>query len=85
MLMFFELIMVYDNKVVSIKVFKRVEIYYSDIVSISEINKDGMGAGGIAPVWEIKSIEEKAIYFVRSKRRKKIIELIKQKSDSNFI
>ena len=71
-----EIITVSEDKITSQKLWKRTQIYYSEIQSIETTDKRGIGAGGIEPVWKIMS-SDKTIYLIRTKRREKIIELIK--------
>ena len=61
-------------KVVSKRIYKRVQIPYSEIDAITEMHKHGMGGGGGEDVWEIHSRTGKSIYLIRSPRRKKLLE-----------
>ena len=79
-LLFFDIISVYDNRVVSRKIFKRSEIFYNKIKSIQEMDKLGLGGGGVEAVWEITDLTGNTIYIIRSKKRKNVIDFIKERS-----
>ena len=67
-----EVIFFYEDRLISIKLFRRVEIFYSEISTINKTHKRGMGGGGIEPVWEIKTHYEKAVYLIRTKKERKL-------------
>ena len=77
LLLTFEIIFFSDDRIVSIKLFRRIEIFYSEISNINAIDKRGIGAGGIESVWQIQTYCPKTIYVIKSRKREKIIEEIK--------
>ena len=77
----FEIIELFSDRIISRKLFKKVVLLYSEITEIREIDKRGIGVGGISAVWEIKTCGKPSVCIVRTKKRKEIIELIKQKSN----
>ena len=74
----FEVIHFYQDRLISIKLFRHVEIIYSEISTINRTNKIGIGGAGIEPVWEIKTHCEQTVYLIRTKKREKIIKEIGQ-------
>ena len=73
----FELIYVYENKIVSVKIFKRTEIFYNEIVSIRNTDKNwGIGTW---PSYEFSDSSKNKIEILSSKKRDKIVEEIKSK------
>ena len=82
----FELILIKEDKIVSIKINKHTEIFYNEIVSIRSVdNKHGIGIGGVSPVWEITSSTKKTIWFIQEKSRKKIINEIQQRTNIDIL
>ncbi|MBQ8689017.1 MAG: hypothetical protein IJ515_01475 [Clostridia bacterium] len=77
----FEIIELYDDKIISRKLCKKVDLLYNEITAIREIDKLGMGVGGTTAVWEIEACGKPSVCIARTKKRKEIIELIKQKSN----
>lgn len=72
-----ELIIVYDDKIVSIKIYKRTVIFYANIVRIVEKSKDSLdGTGSLIDVWEIIDNNNQSICLMKTKGRDTIIELI---------
>lgn len=73
----FEVIYVYENKIVSVKIFKRTEIFYNEIVSVRNAHKNfGIGSN---PSYEISDSSKNKIEILSSKKRDKIVEEIKSK------
>ena len=72
----FELIFFNRDRIVSIKAFRRIQIFYTEISNINATKKE-MGTEIIEDVWEIQTDSEKTIYLIRSKKRDKIMEEIK--------
>ena len=78
-----EIIVFSKDQIIYLKLFKCIQIPYCAIECIRKIDKKGVGAGGIEPVWEIVSSGTK-IHIVRTAQREKIIEQIeKQRLNKN--
>lgn len=74
----FELIVFYNDKIISFTIKRRIEIYYSEIVSVQMIEKAGKGECGIADVWEIKDNNDNTIDIIRSKNRARLLMQINE-------
>ena len=74
-----EIIIIYDDKIVSKKVWKQKKILYTDIMCIEEADDRGTYAGGVETGWKIKNSSEQYIFVVEFFSRKKYIDFIKQK------
>ena len=76
-----EIIIIYDDKIVSKKGWKQKCIMYEYIVSIEETIDRGDYAGLVESGWKIKNSSEQYIFVVEFFGRKKYIDFIKQKAN----
>ena len=76
-----EILVVYDDKIISKRFFKQKTIAYSDIVSIKIAANKGEYAGGIEDGWMIVDSCDKTIFVVGIHSRKWCIDFIKQHID----
>ena len=74
----FELIAFYNDKIISFTIKRRIEIYYSEIVSVQMVKKAGKGDSGVADVWEIKDNNDNTIDIIRSKNRARLLMQINE-------
>ena len=77
-LLTFELIYFYEDKMVYLKLFRRTEMLYTQIVCIKETKTRGLTCANIADTWEITDNNQKTICIIREKPRRKIINQIKE-------
>lgn len=73
-----EIIVIYDDKIVSKKIWKQKEILYADIVCIEEAMDRGEYAGGIEEGWKITDSHNQTIFVVGIRSRKWCVDFIKQ-------
>ena len=73
-----EIIIIYDDKIVSKKVWNRKEILYADIVSMEEAYDMGAYATGMETGWKITDSSDQYIFLVSARGRKKDVDFIKQ-------
>lgn len=74
-----EIIIIYDDKIVSKKIWRKKEILYADITCIEEADDSGLYAGGVETGWKIKDSSNQYIFVVDFCGRKKYIDFVKQK------
>ena len=77
-LMMFELICLSEDKIISYKILKRVQISYDEIVSIQDTEKNVPGYT-VEQAWEIVSSSQRVICVIKSKKREKIIAQLKKR------
>jgi len=73
-----EIITIYDDKIVSKKIWKQKEILYADIVCIEEGYDRGAYATGIEEGWKIIDSYNQTIFVVGIRSRKWCVDFIKQ-------
>ena len=73
-----EILVVYDNKIISKRFFKKKIIAYSDIISVEMTTDKGNYAGGIEEGWKITDFYNQTIFVVGIRSRKWCIDFIKQ-------
>lgn len=73
----FKLVYVYEDKIVSVNIFKRTEIFYNEIVSIRNATRNY--CLGDHPLYEISDSAQRKIEILSSKKTDKIVEEIKSK------
>ena len=76
-----EILVIYDDKIISKRFLKQKTIAYSDIVSIKIATNKGEYAGGIEDGWMIVDSCDKTIFVVGIQSRKWCIDFIKQHID----
>lgn len=82
-IMSMEILVVYDDKIISKRFLKQKTILYSNIVSIEIATEKGEYAGGIEKGWKIMDSCNQTIFLVGVRSRKWYIDFIKQHTNKS--